>query len=486
MLKIFIPRLRDILFIAIFGSVILTGPRLFNLDGDLGRHITIGNYILDQFSIPTQDMFSHTMNGAQLTPHEWLAQVAFALAHRLLGLDGVVILTAFVLALAFTLLYNELLRRGTNPLLAIMLILLAAAASSVHFLARPHIFTILFLAIWTPLVMHLERGEAKHAAYFLPAIMLAWANTHGAYIAGFVVMGTVLIEAIWEWTQKRLPFGPVKQLTLAGLASTLILIINPAGMNLIKTSIGYIQNKYLVSHTQEYLPPDFHNPGFLPFLLLLSVMILCFSRGWKRLSLSESLLAASWTAMSLYSARNIPLFAIVVTPIIASMLNVGAKDIKIFTGVGDRLRDMEAQLHGILWPLASVIVILGLCINGFFGTYNSYNPRIFPVQAMDWLDAHPQHGNMFNYFTWGGYILYRGWPQNLVFIDGQTDFYGEALTREYEQTITAREGWETVFEKYAIEWAILPASAPLTARLHEAGWNVIYEDETAAILRAPR
>lgn len=477
-----IPRLRDIFFIAIFLGVILMGPRLFNLDGDLGRHITIGNYILDHQRIPTQDIFSHTMNGAPLTPHEWLAQVTFALAHRLLGLDGIVILTALVLSLAFTLLYNEILRRGTNPLVAIVLTLLAAAASSVHFLARPHIFTILFLAIWTPIVMSAERGEDHKSVFFLPLIMLVWVNTHGAYIAGLIVGGAALAGATWEWTRKRLPFESVKRLALAGLASALVLFVNPAGADLLKTSFGYIQNKYLVSHTQEYLPPDFHNPGFLPFLLLLAVMIFCFSRGWKRLRLSEGLLAAGWTAMSLYSARNIPLFAIIVTPIIASMLNAGAKDIKIFTRIGDRLRDMEAQLHGILWPLTSVVVILGFCINGFFGTYNTYNPHIFPVRAMDWLETHPQRGNMFNHFTWGGYILYRGWPQELVFIDGQTDFYGEALVRQYERTILAEDGWADVLAKYQVDWVIIQTDEPLAPALESAGWQTIYIDDIAIIL----
>lgn len=483
-LAFFIPRLRDIFFLALFASVALMGPRLFNQDGDLGRHITIGNVILDQRHIPTTDLFSHTMNGAPLTPHEWLAQATFALAHRLLGLDGIVILTALVLSLAFTLLYNEILRRGTNPLLAIVLTLLAAAASSVHFLARPHIFTILFLAIWTPIVMRAERGEDHKSVFFLPPIMFVWANTHGAYIAGLIVGGAALAGATWEWTRKQLPFDSVKRLALAGLASVLVLFVNPAGADLLKTSFGYIQNKYLVSHTQEYLPPNFHNPGFLPFLLLLAVMIFCFSRGWKRLRLSEGLLAAGWTAMSLYSARNIPLFAIVVTPIIASTIQAGMEDIQIFVRIGDSLRDMEKQMRGILWPLGSIIMILGLSLNGFFSTYNSYDPRVFPEQAMDWLETHPQRGNMFNYFTWGGYILYRSWPQNLVFIDGQTDFYGEALTREYEQATTLSTGWEKVLFKYNVEWVILPPDTALVRTLkNNPAWETLYEDSTAIILQ---
>ena len=89
-----LPRVQDVLFIALFIAVVGLGPRLLNIDGDLGRHLTIGKYILTTRLIPTQDLFSHTMAGEALTPHEWLAQVVFAVAYRLGELDGVVIFCA--------------------------------------------------------------------------------------------------------------------------------------------------------------------------------------------------------------------------------------------------------------------------------------------------------------------------------------------------------------------------------------------------------
>jgi len=80
-----LPRQEDMFFVTIFTAVVLLGSRLMNMDGDLGRHLTIGRYILDQHAIPTHDIFSHTMYGEYLTPHEWLAQVLFAYSYRLAG-----------------------------------------------------------------------------------------------------------------------------------------------------------------------------------------------------------------------------------------------------------------------------------------------------------------------------------------------------------------------------------------------------------------
>ena len=76
-MKFVLPKLRDILFIAIFSGVVLAGQRSLNIDGDLGRHITLGQFIIENKMIPNNDLFSHTMPGEPLTPHEWLAEVMF-------------------------------------------------------------------------------------------------------------------------------------------------------------------------------------------------------------------------------------------------------------------------------------------------------------------------------------------------------------------------------------------------------------------------
>ena len=84
----------------------------------------------------------------------------------------------------------------------------------------------------------------------------------------------------------------------------------------------------------------------------------------------------------------------------------------------------------------------------------------------------------------GGYLLYRGWPNQLVFIDGQTDFYGEELTREYESAITLGKSWQGIFEKYQINWVIVETNSPLAQTLiQDKHWKILYKDETAVIIK---
>jgi hypothetical protein len=101
---------------------------------------------------------------------------------------------------------------------------------------------------------------------------------------------------------------------------------------------------------------------------------------------------------------------------------------------------------------------------------------------MNWLEVHPQSGRMFNEFNWGGYILYRSWPKQQVFLDSQSDFYGEVLMKDYQKLATAQDDWEQLLRKYRVDWALIPVDWPLTRALETQGWKIVYQDQTAVIL----
>jgi hypothetical protein len=503
----------------------MLGPRIYNGDGDLGRHITIGDYILDNQTIPTRDIFSHTMPGEHLTPHEWLAQVIFALAHRLLGLDGVVLLSALLIATTFTLCYRHCQQRSGLVLVSLAFGFLAAATSMLHWLSRPHLFTFLFVVLWTGVLESLRRGKSQRW-YLLPVLMLLWANTHGAYLAGFVIWGIYLVGELWQaWqsNQKQLtqhegsPLESQKPLTLAriftprlnsflagGLISLVVTLLNPAGLHLWTTTFGFLRSRYLVSNTVEYMPPNFHNIITWPFLLMivLSLLLLGLSSGFRASSsplnngksnpssVVSILLLAAWTAMGLYSARNIPLYALLAAPILAEIIGhnlTGGLKLERFVQFNRRLSNVEASLKAGVWSFLGVILITLALMGGarldFNRQGNRYDPALFPVQAVDWLEQHPPEGNGFNLFHWGGYLLYRSWPERTVFIDGQTDFYGEALTRQYNQIITLTGDWEDVLDQYHVTWVIMPVDSALVKALRDyPDWGVAYQDSTAAVL----
>lgn len=488
-----LPRLEDVVFVCLFFAVIVLGPRLLNGDGDLGRHITIGGYILDSRSIPTRDVFSHTMTGEPLTPHEWLSQIIFALAYRFMGLDGVVLLCALLIASTFTLLYKNSVRRSGTRLVALGVVMLAVAASRLHWLARPHLFTMLLVMLWADRLERLRQGDSSRW-WHLPVLMLLWVNLHGAFIAGFVIWGAYVAGYAWQrWVGRRDAAGPSRYgryLALIGAASFLVSFLNPAGAELWTTSLGYVSNRYLVGHTIEYLSPDFQQVNTWPFLLMIVLSLMLLGTALVQVPTASLLLLAGWTALGLYSARNVPLYAVIAAPILAAVVGAGMRTgtrLARWRGVETRVAAVETSLRGHVWPVLTTLLITLLLANlatlDVARRGNRFDPAVFPVQAVDWLEANPLAGRIFNYFTWGGYLLYRMWPEQTVFIDGQTDFYGEALTREYEKVITLADGWQDVLRDYRVDWVLIPSDSRLARALTvDSGWRVAYEDQTAIIL----
>lgn len=488
LLAYLLPQPRDILFIGVFFIMVFGGPRLFNNDGDLGRHITIGNYILDAGTIPTHDLFSHTMNGERLVPHEWLAQVIFALAHRIMGLSGAVFVAALLASFTILIVYNELIKRGNWRLVALFTTAWVAVVSAIHWLARPHMFTFFFVALW---VYGLERFYKKESNNFwlFPVLMLVWVNTHGAFIAGFVIWGAYLADWIIEFLQGRGTKQMGMQLIWMGVLSFAVTFINPSGWYLWETSVGYVGNEFMTSHTIEYLSPDFHERDMWPFMFMLAFALFALVQE-RRVQVREALLLAGWAAMSLYSVRNMPLFAVVTAPVYGALIQAWVEKLLVWWRQAEGPRESVNTLRGYVWVGASVLLFGFLLWRGVpldeKGMGNVFLPEKMPVQAVDWLEQNPQDGNIFNHFIWGGYMLYRMWPDELVFIDGQTDFYGEVLFREYLEVISLNDGWEKILDKYDVAWMLIPTRDRMGQYLisnQEDDWTVIYQDDTAVILR---
>jgi len=490
MVSYLLPRTQDALFFCILLIVCMRGSDLFNADGDLGRHITLGEYILRN-GIPYRDIFSHTMAGQYLVSHEWLAQIAFGAAHALLGLGGAVLLTAVMIATTFVVVYREILRREIRYLPALLITTLAAFTSILHWLARPHIFTFLFVAMWTYSLQKIMEGKQLRIWKF-PLIMLVWANTHGAFIMGFFILAAYLAGWAWQYLSKEATMETGKKLILIGVLSFAATFINPYGWNLWLTSVGYFGNRFLVDYTIEYQSPNFHDFAAWPFLLMLALCLVAPAIG-RKIQAPESFLLAGFAALGLYSERNIPLFAIIAAPYLASMFQPVFEKFPFSNRIELTIKNVEGQLpaNSIILPVLTVVIMTLAVKQGVpldsTGLGYQYDPEKFPVQAANWLEENPQHGNMFNHFIWGGYLLYRDWPEVAVFIDGQTDFYGEALTLEYVEVETLHENWKNVLAKYDVSWVIIKSDELKLAEAlqSELGWKLVYKDDTAVILRQP-
>jgi Ca2+/Na+ antiporter len=473
---------------------------MLNADGDFAMHLNLGRYILAEGSIPLKDVFSHTLTGQPVMQHEWLACLIYAIVERILGLGGPVLISAILIATSLTMLFKRLQRENKFLLSAVFVILLVSLNSIVHWLVRPHLTTYLLLALWMMVLNDLFQG--KHQRWwFLPAIMLLWVNLHGGFIAGFLtwfIYGFGVISEIFfnrKSTLSGLPKGFWRNYLLGGLTAFIASLLNPSGFGLWTGILSHLGSKYLADITYEFQSPNFHETNSWPFMILIGLLVIVLGMTNKRKKFGLLFCAAAWLLMGLYSARHIPLFGIVAAPLLAGGVDEILKNIASrnkfliwLDAINTRVQKIDSQLNGVFWVVLSLVIAVGgLGLGLRFdaeGQGYAFDPEVFPVEAVNWIKENPQEGEMFNEFLWGGYLQYRLWPEQRVFIDSKADFYGEDFIRQYLRVIHLEEDWETVLDQYQVDWAIIPLDSPAAGALQfELGWRVLYEDNTAIILQ---
>ena len=481
LVRLFLPHRNAVLFILLFLSALTLGPRMLNIDGDLPRHLLMGKFVLDTGAPPTEEIFSYVYENRPYVAQEWLAGVIFYAANILLGLNGVVLLAGILIASAFTVLYAEAFPRNKELTFTFLLMVLGALATSIHWVTRPHLFTMLFLAIWLILTDRLYRG-IRVRLWIFPTLMLFWANIHGEFIAGFLVL--IAYIAGWFWTylfaRSTTALETGKNLGLVALISFAVCNISPAGFRTWTIVFGYITNRYLLSRIAETRPPDFTRTEYWPLLILLGVSLYLLITKRDRFSPPQFFLMAGFGIMSLLSARNAHLVGIVLPYVLSSAIT-GISGFAPLRNIERAIRQIESQISGSVLPVLLTILISTGVLLGPAAGFNRFEPTVFPVDAVGWLEKHPQSGRMFNAFDWGGYILLHLWPEQKTFIESHTDVTGEA-TRKYETIITLQDGWQDIFDQYHITWAVIPPAWPLSRELIAHGWEIIHEDQTALIL----
>ena len=293
----------------------LGGPSSLLTDPSTGVHVRAGDWILAHHEIPRHDLFSFSLGNKHWCDWEWLSDAVFSILHRWHGLPAVAAFSLVLLCFTSVLIYRAA-RLAAGRTVAFGVTCLVMATTTIHWFARPHLFTWLLLALFYRALQKAETQERGRWLLALPALMVLWANVHPGFVAGLLVMslwcGGAALEAFTSRdTKERL--NAVRRVRCSGwalAACALATRVNPYGLHLHHHVASYLRSS-VTAHVAEWLPPDFRNPHldwFELFLPLASAAALW--HGAKR-RFRWCLLMLGFLHLALVSVRNVPLFAIV-------------------------------------------------------------------------------------------------------------------------------------------------------------------------------
>ena len=485
--RFWLPSVADIFFLCPFLFLALKGGSNLLNDADTGYHIRTGEYIIRNLTVPQYDIFSNIEPPLPWVAHEWLSEVFMALVHRFSGLTGVVVFFSFWIGAVYFFLFKFTRSLRFDLLLSIAIVILAVASSQLHWLARPHIFSLLFTVVCYGLLNNYQYQD-KDRLYLLPFLMLLWVNLHGGFVIGFALLGIYWIGnlgsfLLGEESRRNVSGEKCKKLAVITVVSLLFALVNPRGAAIFLFPFRAVSNRFLMDSIIEFSSPNFHEPLPYKYLLLLMLGVLGVSR--KRLDLIELILVLLFTSMSLYATRNIPLFAIIVTPIVLrqlhSMLYSSENKVaKILQTRSNNLESAEVRTKGYLWPIGAVAVVCVLAATGKVAF--RFDPEKKPVAAVEFLKREKLSGRMFNDDEFGDYLIYAAWPEYKVAFDGRSDMYAEAWLKQYMAILKLQPDWEKIIEKNKYAWIFCGAETPQSMVLMDnKNWRLVYSDRVGDI-----
>jgi len=448
-------------------------------DPDLWWHLRTGEWIVQTGQVPHNDPFSFTRAGRPWVSHEWLSEVLFYGIWRFASWAGLIVFSSMITTGGFMLLY---LRCRARPHWAAGATTLGALASAPAWGVRPQMFTFLLASVLLWLV---ERAEEKPwLLLWIPPVFLLWLNLHAGFALGPALLLAWCAGLAWEgvsgetdWTVVR---PQIVRLLLVIAACIAVVPLNPSGAELYRYPLDVLRSGGMRSFIAEWASPDFHQGRYAAMHLLCLALLILFARGAVRPKVRVLFPLLGTLLAALDAVRHIPIFVLFAVPVIAAALPVGSI----------RAPDNKAAQHTKFrgrFAACVVILIAVFCLVRWsmlvLGQSQS-EAESFPKKAVDFLASKGNSGRLFAYYDWGGYAIWRLYPEDRVFVDGRADLYGDELLDEFKVTMQLKPRWRQVLEEWQVQTVLVPTSSALAQALAlDYDWRSEYQDDRAIVFR---
>lgn len=488
---------------------------------DLWGHVAYGDWMLKHRALPTEDPFVEYAKGVPVIASAWLGQVILAGVQTIGGPEWISHLYTIVVWLTYVLLvaafYLKSRQLGTAMLgmgLAFFLVW------SRHATVRPEMFGTFSFVLLLGVFAWLDhkRDEAEHTGIlttstWLEEISLAalvfstfafWANTHGSFMVGIVMLACQAAGRLMEVTWKTRDVVQVlsdrqlhRWLLLTELA-VVASLINPYGMDQLLNALEFSKNTNLPD-VMEWKKLEFFMPEGVQMCVSWLLMLVLFRFSRQPVRPAEILMLAVLTYTTLVNVRMIGwygfIFAYAMLPHLAEMARRGMSWIHNQPGLISDEWWLRLQKRSHIISLFCVLVAwygfaLSHLATPLLGGERRKPEKLYSVETPRGVSAflrrHPPHGQIFNPQWWGDWLAWDGPPGLKVFMTtNAVHLAPHRYWKDYMGLSSGQSGWQQQVNKYNIDTFVIHKSDQATMDIEVRNlkdWKLVYEDDLAVIV----
>ncbi len=430
------------------------------IDMDYWARLLQGNAFWAFGDILRFDPFSYTKTHIWLD-HEWGSSVIFAFIQNNFGFKGILIFRALVVFLIFFFIFKTLKINNSNYLFNIIyfpLMIVFAIPTIVESGLRCHFFTFLFFTIFIYILEHAKNSKKYKMLYFLPVLMLFWSNVHGGCVAGLGLLG---MYAVGEFLNKN----SFKHYLIVLMLAFFALFVNPYGIEYVKfIFMASIMERPFVT---EWISP-FAHPNikfFLAYKIIYILNIIFVFAAFKMKYLKDwtkIIILAVCAYLSFKYIKNTPFF-------------IFASIIFLYPFLNNLFKRYENKKIACI--INTMIILFSIW------TISKYPMKPIltqqPVQIAEFMKINNLQGNIFSPFDIGSYLIYKLFPNNLVYMDGRyEEVYFDETKKLADDFFKAGQNWDNVLKiKPEPDYIIIPSLALVDDYLAQnSEYTLIFSD----------
>jgi hypothetical protein len=398
--------------IALVGALALCLDRFHN--GDFYLSLVSGRFIANHGFVD-QYPFATVAKGGTWLNQQWLSELAFFRIAQVLGPSGLTVLYAVLITAPLAILLWLCRRKGWHMLIAVTAFYFPGLLAVIH--PRAAGFTVVIFSLLVALLAGVWRVRAGPGSGRLPrwwaglaivALFALWANLHGGFIAGLLLLGLLTIGfAIdhWRGIPETLPLSRIASLgLLAVLAAVTVTISTPLGAAIWSYLLSF-QNQAITLASTEW-QSAFDDPLAVLYLGLATVFAAWMWVSSPRPRRATTLLVtAGFLVFAGYSIRNI----VFIGPVLALQV--------AWTAPNRSPGPMRLPVA----VAGSVAAAAALAWAAVLGPARDDPSLGFPVA--DYAIAHPpEKGRIVTYAGVGSYINWRS-PETRVVLNGWLEHF---------------------------------------------------------------